>query len=63
MEIFKCCHGLNPMYLNDLFCKQEMKYDLRDKTLLKQNKFQQKITATRRLDIMEQNYGMPCLSK
>ena len=25
--------------------------------------FQQKITATRRLDIMEQNYGMPCFSK
>ena len=38
MEIFKCCHGTNPIYLNDLFCKQEMKYDLRDKTLLEQPK-------------------------
>ena len=25
--------------------------------------FQQKLTASGRLDIMEQNYGMPCLSK
>ena len=42
MEIFKCCHGMNPMYLNDLFCKQETKYDLRDKTLLEQPKFSTK---------------------
>ena len=63
MEIFKCCHGMNPLYLNDLFCKQEMKYDMRDKTLLEQTKFSKKITATRRLYIMEQNYGMPCLSR
>ena len=63
MEIFKCCHGMNPLYLNDLFCKQEMKYDMRDKTLLEQTKFSTKITATRHLDIMEQNYGIPCLSR
>ena len=42
MEIFKCCHGMNLMYLNDLFCKQETKYDLRDKTLLEQPKFSTK---------------------
>ena len=36
MEIFKCFHGINPMYLNDIFCKQEIKYDSRDKTLLEQ---------------------------
>ena len=42
MEIFKCCHGMNPMYLNDLFCKQEMKYVLRAKTLLEQPKFSTK---------------------
>ena len=41
-EIFKCCHCMNPMYLNELFCKQEMKYDLRDKTLLEQPKFSTK---------------------
>ena len=51
------------MYLNDLFCKQEMKHDLRDKPYSSNLNFQQKNTATRRLDIMEQNYGIPCLSK
>ena len=33
---------MNPMYLNNLFCKQEIKYDLRDKTLLEQPKFSTK---------------------
>ena len=42
MEVFKCFHGMNPMYLNILFCKQEIKYDLRDKTLLEQPKFSTK---------------------
>ena len=42
MEVFKCFHGMNPMYLNNLFCKQEIKYDLRDKTLLEQPKFSTK---------------------
>ena len=42
MEVFKCFHGMNPMYLNNLFCKQERKYDLRDKTLLEQPKFSTK---------------------
>ena len=42
MEIFKCLHGMDPMYLNNLFYKQEMKYNLRDNTLLKQPKFSTK---------------------
>ena len=42
MEVFKCFHGMNPMYLNNLFCKQKIKYDLRDKTLLEQPKFSTK---------------------
>ena len=42
MEVFKCFHGMNPMYLNNLFCKQEIKYNLRDKTLLEQPKFSTK---------------------
>ena len=33
---------MKPMYLNNLFCKQEIKYDLRDKTLLEQPKFSTK---------------------
>ena len=41
-EFFKCFHGMNPMYLNNLFCKQEIKYDLRDKTLLEQLKISTK---------------------
>ena len=36
MEMFKCFHEMNPMYLNNLFCKQEIEYNLRDKTLLEQ---------------------------
>ena len=35
----ECFHGMNPMVLNNLFCKQEIKYDLRDKTLLEQPNF------------------------
>ena len=42
MEVFKCFHGMNPMYLNNLFCKQEIKYDLRGKTSLEQPKFSAK---------------------
>ena len=40
--MFKCFHGMNPMYLNNLFCKQEIKYNLRDKTLLEQPRFSTK---------------------
>ena len=42
MEMFKCFHGMNPMYLNNLFCKQEIKYNLRDKTVLEQPRFSTK---------------------
>ena len=42
MEMFKCSHGMNPMYLNNLFCKQEIKYNLRDKPLLEQPRFSTK---------------------
>ena len=31
IEVFKCIHGLNPSYLNGLFTKKEMVYDLKDK--------------------------------
>ena len=41
-EVFICFHGTNPVYFNNLFCKQEIKYDLRDKTLLEQSKFSTK---------------------
>ena len=33
---------MDPMYLNNLFYKQEMKYNLRDNTLLEQPKFSTK---------------------
>ena len=42
MEVFKCFHGMNPMYLNNLFRKQEIKYDLSYKTLLEQPKLSTK---------------------
>ena len=42
MEMFKCFHGMNPMHLNNLFCKQEIKYNLRDKTVLEQPRFSTK---------------------
>ena len=32
MEVFKCFHGMNPMCFNNLFCEQEIKYDLKVKT-------------------------------
>ena len=63
MEIFKCFQGMNPMYLNDLFCRQETTYDFWEKPHLSNLIFQQKLTATGRSDIVEQHYGMPCLSK
>ena len=49
------------MYLNDLFRKQETKYDLRDKTLLEQPIFFTKSYG--HSDVMDQNYEMPSLSK
>ena len=59
MEIFKCFHGMNPMYLNNLFCKRGIKYNLRDKTLLEQPKFLPKLTATGRSETTDQNNGIP----
>ena len=49
MEIFTCFHDMNPVYLKVLFCEQETKYDLRDKTWLKQAKFSIKKTYGYRL--------------
>ena len=52
MEVFKCFHGMNPMYLNNLFCKQEIKYGLRDKSLLEQPKFSTKTYGYRSFRIL-----------
>ena len=56
MEIFKCCHAMNPVYLNDLFCKQEIKCDLRDKSLLEQPKFPAKTYGYMPFTIMKAIY-------
>ena len=48
MEIFKCFHGMNPIYLNVMFCKQEIKYNFRDKNLLEQPNYLPQLTATGR---------------
>ena len=47
MDVFKSFHGINPMFLNNLFCKEQIKYDLRDKTLLQQPKFSTKTHGCR----------------
>ena len=39
IEVYKCCMGLNPPYLNDLFQKQTLRYRLRDTDLIVQAKF------------------------
>ena len=39
IEMFKCVNGQNPKYLNDLFTKKSMAYDLRVSDLLIQRKF------------------------
>ena len=39
IEVYKCIHGLNPSYLNELFEIKSVKYNLRDNTILKQDKF------------------------
>ena len=33
MEIFKCFYSMYPVYLTNLFCKQEIRYNLRYKTV------------------------------
>lgn len=39
IELFKCIHGQNPRYLNDLFQEQSNDYDMRSINRLKQPKF------------------------
>ena len=39
IEVFKCFHGLNPAYLNDIFIQPSLKYNLRDSCRLEQPKF------------------------
>ena len=39
IEVYKCIHHLNPPYLNELFQIKNVKYNLRDKSILKQDKF------------------------
>ena len=49
-----------------MFCKEEIKYDLRGKTLLEQPKFSknlQRLVAAVRSDAMDQNNGMLALLK
>ena len=39
IEVFKCIHGLNPGYLNELFSPHSVVYNLRDPFRLEQPKF------------------------
>ena len=39
IEVYKCFHGLNPDYLNNLFKQSSTKYDMRDSCCLEQPKF------------------------
>ena len=39
IEVFKCVHGNNPAYLNNLFKQSNLKYNLRDSSRLEQPKF------------------------
>jgi hypothetical protein len=39
LELYKCVNGLNPNYLNELFMKHSVNYNLRDNNLLLQPKF------------------------
>ena len=42
-EVFKSLHDLNPVFMKDMFEVKEISYDLRDRNILHQPKFQ-KIT-------------------
>ena len=42
IEVYKCFHGLNPSYMNDIFQPKKSSYDLRDPFLLKQPTFSTK---------------------
>ena len=39
IEVFKCFHGLNPAYLNDIFIQPSLNYNPRDSCRLEQPKF------------------------
>ena len=38
--MYKCVHGLNPPYLNELFVSKQTRYNLRDNNRLQQPEFQ-----------------------
>ena len=38
--MYKCAHGLNPLYLNELFINKDTPYNLRDSNRLQQLEFQ-----------------------
>ena len=38
--MYKCVHGLNPPYLNELFVSKQTRYNLRDSNRLQQPEFQ-----------------------
>ena len=40
IEMYKCVHGLNPPYLNELFVSKQTRYNLRDNNRLQQPEFQ-----------------------
>ena len=40
IEMFKCVHGLNPPYLNELFINKDTPYNLRDNNRLQQPEYQ-----------------------
>ena len=42
IEVFKCFKGLNPEYLNELFEKKHISYNLRNSDLIVQQKFDTK---------------------
>lgn len=42
VEVYKCKHGLNPSYLNNLFTEREIPYGLRDSSRFQQPKFDTK---------------------
>ena len=39
IEVFKCVNGINPPYLNNMFTQKSIGYNLRDSSILEQNKF------------------------
>ena len=40
MEMYKCVHGLNPPYLNELFVSKDTRYNLHDSNRFQQPEFQ-----------------------